>query len=685
MRAESMKMDRLTQRRQILQWRQEQMRTTMSFMNEWRTKNTQHSVVNSIVNPANQAWVTTKANVTQISGSGSGSISVTSTNAAKVGNYTMEVVQTAQNAMVRGDTRFKGTASDTASFKEVKLNELFNLNSVVHTDINGPKTGTITINNVTISVDMDKDSATTVMNRINESKAGVTMSFDSLRGVFTVASKESGEKKQIEISGTAVGDSILDFMGLNNINTKVDPAVPANQFATATGSTAHNLSVWEMGQGIPGGLAIFGGTSGGGVITINGTDINVSLDGSMSVDDIIAAVNGSAANVTMSYTNGRFEIKSNDANKDLTITGTGAGESILHFAGLASVSINAPDDGSRTVRTGRDAIIYFDGTSGSGDGVRIKQSSNVFEVEGLRIDISNAIGATFEADGTTVKEAGQSFRIGTERNVDAAIDMIREFVNQYNDLIRYINAMHSTQRPRTGNSHKGNLFEPLTDEQRQAMSEKEVEQWDEKAKTGLLHNDRDIKRLHSQLRSLMMEPVNLAFDKDGKVTDKIYLFEIGIQTVGLGGSATDRLNGVLEIDESRLRAALEADPERVQKLFARNHLEAGATMAGTNLAQAQENVPHLGLGFRLDEFMNGFANSLDSPLRLRAGGNTGLDVSENTMSRQIRDYNTRIEAMQKYLIRRENHYYAMFARMEQAMSKSNAQMDSLLSFASGGA
>jgi len=534
MRAESMRMHRLTARRQVLQWQQEQIRSTLRDLEGFRTKNTRHNTQGSITNPGNTIWNTVQSTVTQLDGSTFGGITVTNTPYAKAGQFTMEVVQTAERAIVRGDAQFRSTTPEHANHANVvDFGQVFGA-------------GSFRIGTTEIEI-AATDTLNDVMNKVNSSGAGVTMAFDTLRGVFSLTQKQTGAANNIVIS---------------------------------------------------------------------------------------------------------------NAN--------GSGAAILNYTGLDGVNSTIADSRGRNAQVARDAIIYFDGTrpgSSGKDGVRLVQASNTFELEGMRIDILNA-------------SAGQIFSINNTQNVDAAVDEIRKFVEEYNNLIRQLNALHSTARPRSGNSTRGAFFEPLTDEQRQAMSEREIERWEEQARTGLLHRDSDIRNIQQELRDMVFQPVNLT----GGGT--ISLFQVGITTVGLGGTAEDRLIGVLEIDEDQLRAALEENPERVRQLFARSHTESNPVLPlGTTPAERVGNRPHVGIGFRIDEFMHTLTVDHRSPLRMRAGGATGMDSTDNIISNQIRDYNRRIDEMQQWLQRRENHFYAMFARMEQAMAQANSQMDSLFAFA----
>jgi flagellar hook-associated protein 2 len=425
------------------------------------------------------------------------------------------------------------------------------------------------------------------------------------------------------------------------------------------------------------------GMTGGANLNINGTAITIGENRTLA--QAISQINASEAGVTVRFDNlrGAFTMTSNTTGQDSNIVIGSGSNAFFEELGLMTAGTLSTTDGSRA---GQDAFLRLTDSNGAINGGAdllagsntytglFRSSSNVIrDIGGLIIDISNATDRTVDGSGNTVT-AGQSININVHRNMDDAMDAIREFVENYNNLIRYLNLLHTTPRPRAGNSVRGAFFEPLTDEERAAMSDREIERWEEQARIGLLHRDRDIRNLHDQIRQAMFAPVTLA---DGT---QFSLFNIGITTVGRNGAPGDQLIGVLQIDEERLREELEANPERVQQLFARTPAEVNGGMLGATIEQRNARAPYVGLGFRLDDLLRTAADDDRGSLRQRAGYTRGLNTTENIMSRQIRDYDRRIEQMQAWLVRRENHFFAMFARMEAAMAQSHAQMDSLFAF-----
>ena len=77
-------------------------------------------------------------------------------------------------------------------------------------------------------------------------------------------------------------------------------------------------------------------------------------------------------------------------------------------------------------------------------------------------------------------------------DVDAVVDKIKEFVNMYNELVDELNSALREEVYRD--------FPPLTDEQRAELSDKEIEMWEEKAKSGLLRSDSIVSGILSEMR-----------------------------------------------------------------------------------------------------------------------------------------------------------------------------------------
>ena len=405
--------------------------------------------------------------------------------------------------------------------------------------------------------------------------------------------------------------------------------------------------------------------------TVNVNGVDISLRGDDTINTFMDRVNANpnvGAILRFDSLRGTFILESRETGDetDLTIgssSNAGIERLFLNEIGMNFYNPQFTDEVPQR-QQGQNAIIYF-------DGVRIEQASNTFEdVNGMDITLST---------GLNVPSEGLDINVGTVRDVEPLMERIREFINAYNELVRNLNALHSTARPRSNNRA---FYEPLTAEQRDAMSDREVEQWEERARTGMLHRDPDLRNIQQQMRQWIQAPVYLERDSFGRPvagSPTLSLTQIGI-TTGYGGvGSSERLLGLMAIDEDRLRAALEENPEGVETLFTGN-----VQTSVTSRAARSARLGDQGVAARLNDIVE-IATAEHSPaqggtLRDRVGV-AERDDGTSIMSRRIREYDERIEQMQAFLNRREAHFFRMFSRMEQAMAQSNAQMDALWSFA----
>ncbi|OIJ22380.1 hypothetical protein BKP45_07020 [Anaerobacillus alkalidiazotrophicus] len=224
-------------------------------------------------------------------------------------------------------------------------------------------------------------------------------------------------------------------------------------------------------------------------------------------------------------------------------------------------------------------------------------------------------------------------------NTDDAFDKIKSFVDKYNESIDIIQG--KLNEP----THRG--FPPLTDEQRNELSEREAELWDEKAKSGLLRRDQNLASTLNRMRSDLYTPVSTS----GQFNQ---LAQIGITT-----TSNFRDGGKLEIDETKLRAALADDPDSVHQLL-NNVAESGAT--------SQEKYEQTGLVGRLRSSISNSIRNIVS-----RAGNENRTEQQFTIGREMVNVDQQIDRYQRRLADIENRYWAQFTAMEKAMNQANAQ------------
>jgi len=247
------------------------------------------------------------------------------------------------------------------------------------------------------------------------------------------------------------------------------------------------------------------------------------------------------------------------------------------------------------------------------NGLTTERESNTFEINGINITLHRTTGD------------GESVRITVQRDVDAVVEKIKGFVDLYNETIAELNLKLREPVNRS--------YEPLTDAEREELSEKEIERWEEAAKSGLLRSDPIISGILSNLRMAISE-ANLS--------------RIGIKT----GSWQEY--GRLHLDETKLREALLENPDDVMGMF-------------TYVDESGENIGLAGKLTRiLDEGMERIVST---------AGKASMPFDTSYLGEQIRQYESRLEAMEERLARVENRYWNQFTAMERALSELYAQSD----------
>jgi flagellar hook-associated protein 2 len=265
------------------------------------------------------------------------------------------------------------------------------------------------------------------------------------------------------------------------------------------------------------------------------------------------------------------------------------------------------------------------------NGLATTRTSNSFTVNGVQITLVEA-------------NPNNPITISVTNDVDKTIDKIKEFISSYNEMLKYLQDLSTEPKYRS--------FTPLTSEQKAEMSDKDIENWEKQAKSGLLRNDMIITGAISIMRYGATGVVNTGSD--------VYktLSSLGTKT----GGYSEQGKLYLE-DENKLRKALEEDPEAVMKMF---------TATG-------ESDSDKGVASRLHDNLK---TSLDQILT-KAGSFLTL-ADESILSKQINRVAKDISAMNDKLSTLETNYYRKFAAFEMAINRYNSQSAYLTNAFGGG-
>ncbi|HLR65147.1 MAG TPA: flagellar filament capping protein FliD, partial [Pseudogracilibacillus sp.] len=188
-------------------------------------------------------------------------------------------------------------------------------------------------------------------------------------------------------------------------------------------------------------------------------------------------------------------------------------------------------------------------------------------------------------------------------------------------------------------------YQPLSEEEKEAMSDKQIELWEEKAKSGLLRGESTIRDGMYALRGSLQGRV----DGDGPFN---MLSSIGIST-----TANYLDGGKLEIDEDKLREALTENPEGVYDLFVNN-----------------SKGDDRGLIHRFDDALDRTRGQIE-----RKAGKSTATLDNYAIGKEIKQLNSRISDFERKMVRVEERYWNQFTAMEKAISNLNQQSESLFS------
>jgi len=362
------------------------------------------------------------------------------------------------------------------------------------------------------------------------------------------------------------------------------------------------------------------GAAAAGTIKINGSTgpaVEVQITADMSYADVAKKLQDSTAGklpelrVSFDDTTSRFFISTK---------GLGANQAFsLDFTDAAGAPNSAL--ANQIVNNGGTTALATGATNGS-----VKLDGIV--IDGLTTNKTTVNGLTLN-----LVQVGPETTVTVQSNPEKPLAMIKDFVEKYNETIADIEKQLVEKRYPN--------FQPLSDEQKKDMSEKEIELWEEKARSGLVRNDPTLKNAMQELRRAFMDPV------EGIAAGNINLLsQIGINT----GNYME--GGKLFIDEDKLNAAFTNKPDEVMNLF-------------TNKDAAGNG---LGIGDRVYQKLNEVVKNLSTQ-----AGSPSSSVDNSTLSKKIKQMNDEITRWQERLVGIEDRYWRQFTAMEKALSQMNSQ------------
>ena len=284
--------------------------------------------------------------------------------------------------------------------------------------------------------------------------------------------------------------------------------------------------------------------------------------------------------------------------------------------------------GNATKVSGQNAEIWL-------NGAKYVNDTNVFEINGL----------TFTALSET--KDGEQITVTTEQDTDGIYDMVKNFLKEYNAIINEMDKLYNAD------SAKG--YEPLTSEEKESLSDSEIEEYEKKIKDALLRRDENLSSISSGLKSVMSSGIEV----NGKT---MYLFNFGIETLGYFEAADNEKNayhiagdpddGNTSGNADVLKGMIANDPDTVISFF-------------TKLSQ------------NLYDKMSEMSKSVDGYRSF------GSFYDDKKMKSDYDDYTSKIKEQEQKLNDYEDKWYKKFAAMETALAKMQDSANAVTSLLGG--
>ncbi|GHU56211.1 flagellar hook-associated protein 2 [Clostridia bacterium] len=448
------------------------------------------------------------------------------------------------------------------------------------------------INDVTIKLDSNK-TVQDLINTVNKSAAGVTMSYNSITDSFNIVNDATGASAAITLGDTT---TTADLIAQKRTQLNSDLTTAQNEL---TGLTPGNTDYIDKENEIL------------DLQTKLGLDDN-TLFGQMKSDAQATIADPWATDAEIAQARKILDTSDKGLLETLKLTGSGT-----------------------KVTEGKNAIVNIDGQV-------LQRTSNTFKIGDITYTLNSTTGnydlaGDKQANGDWAVNSGTDAKAKvtySQASTDAAVSTLKSFVEDYNKLIEDLNKEISSDA-----SYK--KYPPLSDTQKKEMSEKEIENWETAAKVGLLRNDAEISNFLQNMR----ESLNKSF---GNVT---------LDAIGISTSSNWASKGKLEVDETKLRSALEKHGNEIFEMLRGKDGRSGL------VADLLKNVKK-----------TASKSSGEPGTLVRIAGVKGYGTEKNNeIYKKLLSFTDKIKRLQEQYDKRKEMLWAQFNAMETAMSNMNTQ------------
>ena len=586
-------------------------------------------------------------------------IKVSTSNSAVTGAHTVSVQQVASSAYLTGAS-LKGKAFNTTSYvasenADVQVSDLVDAkgNAI---DLNGKS---FDISYVTKDVDGNEQTITktitaqvgadgtlqSMIDNMNQSLAdegiNMTVSYNAARGgleftnntatpVKDAEGKVTGYENGINYTLKATDEASATALGISEAGVTVSQQTNDAGDNILTMNNAFNVTkVSDTAAAVTGSTKLTDmGIANGTTFTMkvgsgsNVKEYNFTIDQNTTLSGLAKEFSKMGVVANYDEKQGRFFVNSTESGADFDFTLTADDSTALTALGL--------DAASSTKVDAADAVVVYNGAT-------FRQSSNNFSLNGLNFTV-NDVTVTKDDAGNIIKDNPIHLTVSTD--TDTIYNAVKDFVKEYNALVKEMNTLY--------NADSAKDYKMLSDDDKEAMSDDEVKEWEDKIKASLLRRDDTISSLLSTMRATLNKSV--AYTGSDGTTKNYSLASFGIVTgkwneygqLHIEGNADD--SEYADMDD-KLRKAIEENPDALIETLS-------------------------GLGSQL-------YTSFQKAMKTTDLSSALTFYNDKEMDKSIESYDDKIKKLQEKMNKVEDKYYKQFAAMESAMAEMQAQQSSL--------
>lgn len=348
--------------------------------------------------------------------------------------------------------------------------------------------------------------------------------------------------------------------------------------------------------------------------------VDIKVTGDTTISDVLNQIKKAGLNASFDAQNQRFFVSSPESGKANDFTFTAADEN--GAAALSALGLSVESGATKT--DGEDALIRL-------NGAEFTSSNNVFEINGL----------TFNVLSET--KAGESVTVTTQNDTEGVYDMIKNFLKEYNAVINEMDRLY--------NAESAKDYEPLTDEEKEAMTESEIEKWEQKIKDSILRRDSSVSSVSSALKEIMAGGITV----NGKT---MHLYDFGISTLGYF-EAEDNERNAYHIDGDADDASVSGKADKLASMLA--------------------NDPDTVISFFTQLSQQLYTKMSDMSSSVNGYRSFGSFYDDKKMQSDYDDYTSKISKLEEQLTAYEDKWYAKFSAMETALAKMQSNASAITS------